>query len=60
MGIQASEWRLRALIMINSHHKLDQKIFTSQFNRLIDIYEKDKDKARRILEIQKLDAKKIQ
>lgn len=60
MGIEASEWRIRSLLMIQTFHPIDDKIFHDQFTRIHDLYEKDKEKARRILQIQKLDTRKIQ
>lgn len=60
MGIEASEWRIRAFILISTFHTVDQKILNEQLTRIVDLYEKDKEKARRILQIQKLDTRKIQ
>ena len=59
MGIEASEWRIRSLIMISHFHPLKEEILEDQLSRVLDLYEKDKEKASRILEIQKIDVKRI-
>lgn len=60
MGIEASEWRIRAIIMIGSFHPVSEKILNEEFDRLFKMYEKDKEKAKRILSLQKIDFKNIQ
>ena len=45
--------------MISDFHPLKEEILKNEFERILDMYEKDKEKAKRILEIQKIDIKKI-
>lgn len=45
--------------MISAYHTIKEEIFNEQFRRIFSMYEKDKEKAQRILEIQKIDVKKI-
>lgn len=39
---------------------VEEKILYEQFARILDLYDKDKEKARRILQIQKLEVRRIQ
>ena len=59
LGPEASEWRLRSFLMINKLSKIDDELLVSHFQRQMELYEKEKKKAERILQIQKLDIKKI-
>ena len=45
--------------MIHHFHPLKEEIFKEEFERIIDMYEKDKEKVKRILEIQKIDVKNV-
>lgn len=49
MGPEATEWRIRSLFMINSFHPVKEAVFKSMFEKLLKMYKKDKDRARRIL-----------
>jgi hypothetical protein len=59
MGIEADEWRIRSLLMINRVHPVEEETIRNEFLRIFKMYEKDKEKAKRILEIQKVDIRKI-
>lgn len=45
--------------MINSFRPVGENIFKSVFGKLIKMYKKDKDRAKRILELQKLDTRVV-
>jgi hypothetical protein len=49
MGPEATEWRIRALLMINSFSSVEEAIFHQQFDSLVKMYNKDKEGAMRIL-----------
>lgn len=49
MGPEATEWRIRALLIINSFYPVQEKWFHQQFESLIQMYNKDKEAAMRIL-----------
>lgn len=59
MGPEATEWRIRALLIINSFYPVQEKWFHQQFESLIQMYNKDKEAAMRILEIQRIDNKSV-
>jgi hypothetical protein len=49
IGPEATEWRIRSLIMISSFNNVPEAIFREQFEKLLKMYAKDKERARRIL-----------
>lgn len=58
MGPEASEWRLRIFLIVNSFRQsVEESTFKQSFEKLFRQYLKDKEKAARILELQKLDSK---
>lgn len=46
--------------MINKFHRVDEKILNEEFMRIFKMYEKDKEKAKRILQIQRIETKNVQ
>ena len=60
MGIEASEWRIRSLLMISAFHPVPEEVLNEQFEKIFHMYQKDKEKAKRILTIQKIDIKRCQ
>ena len=48
------------MIMINKFHRVDEKILNEEFMRIFKMYEKDKEKAKRILQIQRIETKNVQ
>jgi len=45
--------------MISSFYPVSEGVFKSMFEKLLKMYKKDKDRARRILELQKLDTRVV-
>ena len=48
------------MIMINKFHRVNEKILNEEFMRIFKMYEKDKEKAKRILQIQRIETKNVQ
>lgn len=59
MSPEATEWRIRALLIISSFCDVEESWFHEQFDSLIKMYNKDKEAAMRILEIQRIDNKSV-
>ncbi len=59
MGPEVTEWRIRSFLMISSFKIVQEKVFRQMFQNLLKMYKKDKEKARRILELQKLETKTV-
>jgi hypothetical protein len=59
MGPEATEWRIRTFLMISSFKLVQEKVFRQMFEILLKMYKKDQEKARRILELQKLETKAV-
>ena len=59
MGPEASEWRIRALLMISTLQPLPESMLRTRFDELAAMYNRDKESAMRILEIQRMDKKVV-
>ena len=59
MGPEATEWRIRCLLMVNTFHEVKENFFHELFNSLIKMYNKDKEATLRILDIQRIDNKSV-
>lgn len=59
MGPEATEWRIRTFLIVSSFYNVGESLFRNMFEKLLKMYKKDKERARRILELQKLDTRVV-